>query len=127
MKIYIAAHDQSLARIFARYLKKEGHDIVSSWVFLKKFGGTLEYTKSERSRIAKKDAQEVCSADALIVISGPPCPGGKFVEAGIALGLGKPIFILGKQENMLMWHPSIQSFVWMDEIAAAIAKIEAVA
>jgi hypothetical protein len=56
--------------------------------------------------IATEDVIDVINCDSLVLVSGPDkYLGGKFVEAGIAIGLGKRVIIIGRRENMLLWHP----------------------
>jgi nucleoside 2-deoxyribosyltransferase len=106
MKIYIASHDPELAREQARKLVRLGHTITSRWHDGRPFLKTDEYTEQERRKIAFEDWHDVTEADALLLIAGPDkYSGGKFVEAGIAIGQGKAVYVLGRRENMLMWHP----------------------
>jgi hypothetical protein len=59
----------------------------------------------------------VISSDALVLLSSPfRVPGGKFVETGIAVGRGMPVFVLGVRENMLMWHSSVQAFNTVEDL-----------
>jgi hypothetical protein len=34
----------------------------------------------------------------------------KLEQAGVAIGQGKPVFNIGRRENMLMWHPLVTQF-----------------
>jgi hypothetical protein len=107
MRIYLASHDQELAQQAADYLELADHEIVSRWV-RKPFNITESYTLEERRDIAVMDAFDVSCCDHLVLIAGPEkYSGGKFVEAGIAMGMGKPVTVVGRRENMLLWHPSI--------------------
>ena len=108
MKIYISSHDQIKAQKLAGILKKEGHEIISSWVWLEFLPTEKIRTDSEKASIASRDVSEVQLCDALYHIAGPDrYPGGKFVEVGVALGLGKPVFCVGRRENCLMHHPLV--------------------
>ena len=110
MKLYIAGHNQEDANKVADALITAGHEITSSWLS-KPFNRTSEYSDAEREKIALEDFNDVAAADALVLLASPKrVPGGKFVEVGIALGQGKPVFVLGHRENMLMWHPNAQQF-----------------
>jgi len=107
MKIYIASHSQTDALTIANKLREEGHTITSTWIE-EHFASHTSYPREERMKIAKKDADEIADSDALILIAGPDkYSGGKFVEAGIALGLNKIVIVFGRRENMLMNHPDI--------------------
>ena len=111
MKVYVACHSLGLALDQAELLKAEGHEIVSRWLqepFLK----TGEYTVEDRQRIASMDFDDIAACDMVLLIAGPEkYSGGKFVEAGIALGLGKRVAVTGGRENMLLWHPTVET--WM--------------
>lgn len=94
----------------AKLCSEVGHEIIARWLNAE-FNRTETYTKSDRVKIAKEDSDDVTAADALVLCASPRrIPGGKFVEAGIAIGQGKRVFILGHRENMLMWHPLTTQF-----------------
>lgn len=120
MKLYIAGHDQELAiEIADELMGSKGHDITSRWLS-KPFNRTNEHTEEERRDIAEEDYNDVTAADALLLISSPKrVPGGKFVEAGIALGQGKPVHVIGHRENMLMWHPNVHQHDSLDDFMNA--------
>lgn len=116
MKLYIAAHNQEDARKVAILCAAAGHQITSTWL-QEDFKRTAEYTEADKRAIADKDAREVAESDALVLLpSAMRIPGGKFVEVGIALGLGKPVFILGHRENMLMWHSHTICFASAEDL-----------
>jgi nucleoside 2-deoxyribosyltransferase len=105
MKYYIAAHSQEDAKHLKVILESHGNEVTSRWIESASFGLGC-YSEDDRRRIAAEDCEDVKSCDALILLESPGrVPGGKFVEAGFAMGLGKPIYIIGRRENMLMWHP----------------------
>jgi hypothetical protein len=110
MKIYIAAHDQKLARDARDKFAASGYATTSRWLDVA-FGRTEEYSEAERADIAQMDADDVLSAEALVLLSGPDrYAGGKFVEAGIAIGAGIPVYVIGRRENMLLWHPKVRGY-----------------
>jgi nucleoside 2-deoxyribosyltransferase len=107
MKVYISSHSQDEARALARLLEAAGHEVAASWV-----GGpstrTSDRSETERAECAARNLREVEEADALVLLaSDDKVPGGKFVEAGAALILGKPVCVVGRRENMLLWHPGV--------------------
>jgi nucleoside 2-deoxyribosyltransferase len=117
MKIYIASHDQELAQQAADYLELMGHELVARWVWYP-FNPTETHTIQERKDIAQMDADDVADCDCLILLSGPAkYSGGKFVEAGIALALGKRVVVVGVRENMLLWHPKVEQIDDVREFA----------
>jgi nucleoside 2-deoxyribosyltransferase len=107
MKVFIAAQDIKRAREFHKTLSDAGHFVVSTWHSGEgdAIRRTASHEESQRSVIAETDTYEIDDCHALALIaSDEPCPGGKFVEAGYALGKGKIVVCIGKPENMLMWH-----------------------
>jgi len=123
MKIYVAACKQDKAQMMASTLDNNGFDIVSTWVY-KVFKRTADYTEEEREAIAVRDTEEVKKADAMVLISDDEYyAGGKFVEAGVALGLGIPILVLGRRENILLWHKDVQLFNTREEVLAELQRL----
>lgn len=110
MKLYVAGHNQEESRTVAVCLIEAGHSITSRWLN-EDFKRTSEYTDLDRTAIACRDVEDVELCDSLVLISSPRrVPGGKFVEAGVALALGKKVLILGHRENMLLYHTLCHSF-----------------
>src|SRR3954463_6640841 len=111
MRLYIASKHQDLAAALMADLISDGHDITSRWITMdSKFGFGLEsYTDDERRALAPMDEADVPTAvDGLVLIAEQPgitVPGGKHVETGIALALERPVFVLGRRENVFHWHP----------------------
>lgn len=129
-RLYVAAHSKSAARNVARRLREAGHVVTSRWIDIDdKFGDPQAYyTDSERRGLATIDEQDVRSAtDGLVLISesaGEYVPGGKHVETGIALGLGRTIYILGRRENIFHWHPRCFRFQDIDSLLQALDSLD---
>jgi len=110
MKLYVASHSRQSAEELRARLVAAGHEVTSRWIVMDgKFHlGTDAYSDAEKSRIAEMDEQDVRAAtDGVVVIAEPEgrcVPGGKHVEAGIALGLGRPVYVIGRRENIFHWH-----------------------
>ena len=102
-KVYIACHSKEVASIWQTVLQGKGFKVVSSW-HNKEFLPTVEHTVEERFEIAQEDLHEIEECDTLLLVSGAgKYSGGKFIEAGIAYGLGKEVFYVGERENMLCY------------------------
>ena len=59
--------------------------------------------------------------DGVVLIAEPPgqmVPGGKHVETGMALVLGRPVFVIGRKENIFHWHPAVRVFADLDALMA---------
>jgi nucleoside 2-deoxyribosyltransferase len=111
MRIYVACHNPVLAESMAQKLRERGHTITSRWHDGRPFLTTDQHTLKERQQIAEEDLADVSEADALVLIAGPDkYSGGKFVEAGFALGIGLPVYVSGRRENMLLWHEAVKPF-----------------
>lgn len=111
LKIYVACHDPALAESVANELRRRGHIMTSRWHDGRPFLKTAEHTLQERQHIAETDLADVAAADALVLVAGPDrYSGGKFVEAGFAMGIGIPVYVYGRRENMLLWAPSVLPF-----------------
>ena len=107
MKIYVACHERELAHSTAEVLSASGHEITSRW-HNKAFHPMDFHSEVEREQIAQEDFDDISAADSLVLIAGPEkYSGGKFVEAGIALGMGKRVLVIGRRENMLLWLPQV--------------------
>jgi nucleoside 2-deoxyribosyltransferase len=121
MRLYIASHSQDTARRLKDTVEAAGHTVVSQWVTadLKFSHCTATYTHEERISLALLDEADVRRSDALILMAeeeGNWVPGGKHVETGIALALGKPVVVLGHRENVFHWHPRVQIASTVDEL-----------
>jgi len=107
MKIYVASHCRWAAQHWADNLTSNGHVITSHW-HSKPFLKTAAHTYKERVAIAQEDIDDIMTADALVLVSGPDkYSGGKFVETGIAIGLGYQVYVIGRRENMLMYAANV--------------------
>lgn len=124
MKVYVASHDRWAACWVAHCLVLAGHRVVSTWHGAP-FGRTEDLSSVEREAIAVRDVEEVVACECLVLVAAPDrYPGGKFVEAGIALGRGKPVLVLGRRENVLLWHPEVRAFNDMPWLLTALAAPE---
>lgn len=116
MSFFIASHSQEAARRLMERLQEDGHHVCARWILSDtKFARGIEsYTDEERRALAVTDEQDVRAAvDGLVLIAEPPgqtVPGGKHVETGIALALHRPVYVIGRRENIFHWHPLVQVF-----------------
>lgn len=124
MNIYVASHCRWAGLHVASVLRAAGHNITSRWLN-SEFKPTDHHSAEERRVIAQEDFDDVVAADGLVLVAGPDrYPGGKFVEAGIALARGLRVVIIGRRENMLMWMPCIESVDTPEEASALYRKMQ---
>jgi nucleoside 2-deoxyribosyltransferase len=87
--------------------KEHGYDVVARWVF----GGEEGLSRSD---IALLDLEDVAKADEIILFTEPyrsfQTGGGRFVEFGYAIALGKGLTVIGEQENVFIHHPDVRLF-----------------
>ena len=124
MKFYVAAHDRLLASLVADVITRAGHDCTSTWIN-NEFLPTENHTVKERMSIAFEDVDDVCRSDVLVLVAGAEkYSGGKFVEAGIAIGRNIPVIVIGRRENMLLWYHAIMSVETAEMAAKVISNME---
>lgn len=76
-----------------------------------------------RAKFAIDDYQDVMAAHALVAFTEEPrsgnSRGGRHVELGIALGVGKPVYVVGPRENVFCWLPEVEQHdTWLDLLAS---------
>ena len=127
MKIYLAArYSQHPELKFLRsQLEDLGHTVTSSWLDIGGKSFTLEELENEPDRCSirgQADLDDVKAADCLIFISSQGGKGGRHVEYGIALGLGKRIIISGHRENV--FHTlTDEVYPTYDELFGALSEV----
>lgn len=124
MKVYVASHCRWAGLYVAGVLETFGIEITSGWLHLP-FNPTGSYTDAEKRDIAEMDFNDVRDAAAVVLVAGPDkYSGGKFVEAGIAMGLGRRVVVIGRRENMLLWHHRVEVVADAHEAAKKLLGVE---
>lgn len=122
MKAYISSHSKEQADNLKRWLESVGVEIVSTWhdsAMLR----SAELTEAERQEKSARNLSQIDLADVLVLIAcSDKVPGGKFVEAGYALGKGKRVVIHGRRENMMLWNATVKATDHMGELADLIRE-----
>lgn len=77
-------------------------------------GSTSGEAARLRQRFARDDFRDVAGCELLIAFTEQPrtssSRGGRHVELGIALGLRKPVIIVGPRENIFCWLEDVRQF-----------------
>jgi hypothetical protein len=110
MKIYVAARSQEAGRALRDRLISLGHTVTSSWLDASDYGTDAARTPGNRRLNALACDADVVACDALVMIAGDGLKGGRHVELGMALALGKCVYVLGEPENVFHWHPGVAVF-----------------
>lgn len=82
-------------------LVRLGHTICSNWLSEDNAQSLPELSTKRRQMYSYRDIGEVVSADILIIDTNEEsCSGGREVEYGMALALGKPVWVVGPVRNI---------------------------
>ena len=125
MKLYFAARYSRRREllIYREATEQLGHQVVARWL-----DGDHQIADSDLEmpaapervlalarRYALDDIEDLAQCDACVVFTEPPrssrSRGGRFVEMGLALGLGLEIFIVGPRENAFC---ALESRGWLE-------------
>lgn len=61
------------------------------------------------------DLDDLAAADAIVSFTGPGGKGGRHVEHGFAIALGKRIALVGPRENVFHCHPATEVYeTWIE-------------
>jgi hypothetical protein len=140
MKIYLAARysrREELCR-YREILQLEGHTVTSRWlngdhqigdtgIPIGESGENLveagddERAAALRLKFAQDDVEDVAAAGVLISFTETPrelnsSRGGRHVEFGYALALGKWCILVGPRENVFHWLNSIDQYDTFEEV-----------
>lgn len=129
MKIYLAARYSSRQQLvdLRAALVARGHAVTSRWLDTA-WGPDGEAAPSHcpaplRGQWAVANVEDVKAADMLVVLGEGErgARGGKHVEFGVAMGLGKRVAILGVRENLFHFHPGVEYYADEAHLLKALA------
>lgn len=127
--VYMAARWSRRAEVegYAANLRSAGHGVTSRWLTdpqhrMEMVDGTD--VQAFNAELAMHDVIDVAAADVLVYFSPGGTRGGCHVEFGMALALGKPIYLVGEREHVFTWLPAIECFdTWADLFDGAFAGV----
>lgn len=116
--IYLSGQfeDAPVLREARRRLTALGYRITSRWLDAPSSVPATSLADQEGAAgrlaiIARQDFEDIAAADAVVVFNpAESCGigrGGRHVETGYALALGKPVAIVGARGNVFHWLPEI--------------------
>lgn len=127
MVVYIAAPSElrEQAAICKRVLELEGTIKVSSrWITMELFGSS---DPNYLQTWAENDLADVKDADIVMLINPESFrtsgTGGRHVEVGYALALGKPVLVVGEQTNVFHYHPLVTYLATPGDYVKAVRKL----
>jgi nucleoside 2-deoxyribosyltransferase len=120
MRFYLAARFGRWPEMAyrSRELQTLGHAVTSRWhqgVAKPAHPRDRSALSHDLCRVASEDLHDIDQADAVILFTeyGKHFAGGRHVEAGYALALGKRLFIVGPRENVFYHLPQVvQASTW---------------
>lgn len=116
-KVYLAARTgrNSEMRGVRDVLQALGHEVTSRWI--EDLGGKDSFTPDQFNadadhcaKDARRNLEDIEAAGTVISFTSPDGGGlgGRHVEFGLALGLGKHLVIVGPRENVFHTLPAIE-------------------
>lgn len=134
-QVYIAARfsRRHEANALAQSLKALGHSITSRWVkpdtdHVIPVGQSKQAGDDERRRFAIEDCEDVRACSWMISLMQEPrdnSRGGRHIEFGMALALGKRLTIIGPRETVFHHLDQVEQFDSADDFLAALRAQEA--
>jgi hypothetical protein len=139
MKIYLAARYQRLNEVvqYAHQLQKLGHTVDCRWLLgLHQLhpkaetvdGLSQDEVPMEALPFAQDDIEDVQKCSILVLFTEKPFSdkgrGGRHVEFGLALGLGKTVVIVGPRENIFHCLPGVIQFRTFGELLKQIQTVK---
>lgn len=117
-RIYLAARysRRNEMRAFAQKLRERGLVVTSRWLDEDKPLNTHlgDDTDEFYREAAEIDLEDLRKADTIVFFAEDPHVGtprgGRHVEFGYAIGLGKRLIVIGAHENIFHYLPAVQCF-----------------
>ena len=113
MKVYLAARYHRLGELrrYADELQRMGHSVTSRWLKANSpASGSLD--EPEWAELAQHDVEDAMAADAVVLFAEGERGGGggRHVEFGIGLGLGKRLIVVGRAEHLFHTLPAVEVY-----------------
>ena len=133
MRIYLASRYSRFRELqeYRAQLEAIGHTVTSRWINgdhqIDDAGLSAQAKESERIRFAQEDRDDLFGADCIISFTEPPrsnhSRGGRHVEHGMALALGKKVIVIHYRENIFHCLPEIEFYATWQAALAALSEL----
>lgn len=118
MKLYLAAPYSWKDRIreYRAQLREIGVEVTSNWLDEPHAANVTlaEVQNSQLRHYAEMDLVDIERADGILFFSVDPsilmARGGRHVEFGYAMGIGRKLFVVGPKENIFHYQPNVILF-----------------
>lgn len=113
MKVYLAARWEQgpVMRMWRTLLAAQDVACTSHWLDVQASWLRAVEGDDIMRENALLDFDDIAACDVLICYSPRSGfgqgRGGRHSELGVALGMGKPVVLVGERENIFHWHPSV--------------------
>ena len=116
-----------------RTLEASGYRVTSRWLDSAALGPATgqAHTEGAAARlagIARQDFEDIASADVVVVFNpADACSigrGGRHVETGYALALGKRVVLVGHRGNVFHWLPEVTVVSDWDALGPLLAAVK---
>jgi nucleoside 2-deoxyribosyltransferase len=113
-KVYLAARYQEHPRMrqWRKFLESSGFTVTSRWINGNHSIDVDVERDVQSARFALEDLEDLDAADVMVLWNPPEHHGsgrgGRHVELGYALALGKPVMLIGIRENVFHWHKGVR-------------------
>lgn len=110
MKIFVAGKvgQEKSAREAMSILSRAGHEVSFDWTSIPHLKPYDENSEASR-RAALLESRGVLESDALVLLAHDKGV-GMYVELGMAIACGKPIYVIGSETSrtMFLYHPLVR-------------------
>jgi len=131
-RIYLASRYSRFPEMrgYRSELEKAGFEVTSRWINgnhqIDDAGLSIQAKEAERLRFAQEDYDDLRAADVVISFTEAPrssnSRGGRHVEHGMAVALGKRVIVVGHRENVFHCLPQVEFFPTWDEARGALTR-----
>ena len=130
MKIYLASRYSRFREMqkYRTHLQSIGHQITCRWINgshqIDDAGLSSQAKEAERIRFAQEDYSDLVAADCIISFTEAPrssnSRGGRHVEHGMALALGKRTIVVGHRENVFHCLPQVEFYLTWEDLVNVV-------
>ncbi len=130
LRVYLAARYGRYPEMqgYAQSLKTAGYTITSRWITGAHalLDGDGEACPAMATQWAREDWNDLSTAHICIAFTEPPIEtpgrarGGRHVEYGAALAMGKRVIVVGYRENIFHWLPVVEYYATWGEAFEAL-------
>jgi nucleoside 2-deoxyribosyltransferase len=112
LRVFVSGpfEEQQLAREWRNFLQDQGYQVQSGWLDEPAVAAE-DLTDEHKGLLATRDLDDLDDCDVLVAINPESYrrggTGGRHVELGYALALGKPVFVIGVKSNIYHSYPGV--------------------